>query len=91
MAALIMSLSADNIIDAEFETVLVAKRATPVTVRPAAEVSPGKDEGNDLSLLRGHAQPQDNAPEQLTPAFLFFTLIAALVVFWVSGGHALLY
>jgi hypothetical protein len=87
MAALIMSLSADNIIDAEFETVLVAKRAAPVAVPEAAEFSPA----NDLSLLRGHAQTKENAPEQLTPAFLFFTLIAASVVFWVSGGHALLY
>ncbi len=47
-----------------------------------------------LALLRANALTrgrESDQPEQLTPAFLFFTFVAAMVVFWVSGGHALLY
>lgn len=85
-----------NVIDAEFETVSrdsVAKFAsslfTPSETPPplVTNASPL----DQLSLLRSDDADASNHPDRLTPAFMFFTLLAAFVVFWVSGGHVLLY
>jgi hypothetical protein len=93
MASPSLSLDLDSIIDAEFETVLPQRRAKPAAPRPAAEYLSPFDPVDGLELLRGNGlvQPKSGQPEQLTPGFLFFTAVAALAVFWVSGGHALLY
>jgi hypothetical protein len=93
MAAPNLSLIMDSIIDAEFETVLPAKRSEPPSPRVVSEFPAPVISTDGLALLRekGPARPESDQPEQLTPAFLFFTFIAAVAVFWVSGGHALLY
>ena len=83
-------LAGPNIIDAEFETVardVSAKSMSPPPPTSSAVVA------DHLSLLRedGIGTPTTTHPDQLTPSFMFFTLIAAFVVFWVSGGHVLLY
>lgn len=84
------SLAGGNIIDAEFETVTrgaSVKSMSSLTNTSSAAVS------DHLSLLREEdtGAPATTHPDQLTPSFMFFTLIAAFVVFWVSGGHVLLY
>jgi hypothetical protein len=93
MAAPSQSLNLDSIIDAEFETVLPASRAEPVQPRAAAGFPAPANPDDGLELLRENspARANNRQPEQLTPGFLFFTAVAALAVFWVSGGHALLY
>ncbi len=93
MAAQAMQLNLDCIIDAEFETVLPTKRTEPTVARAEGTFRDAASSMDDLSLLRadGMAQPSNDQPEQLTPAFLFFTAVAAFAVFWVCGGHALLY
>ncbi len=85
-----------NVIDAEFETVSrdsVAKFAsslfTPSETPPPLVTNTGPLD--QLSLLRSDGADASNQPDRLTPAFMFFTLLAAFVVFWVSGGHVLLY
>ncbi|MGB8816935.1 MAG: hypothetical protein WCC66_03340 [Rhizobiaceae bacterium] len=91
MPALLMD--ADSIIDAEFESVVpqhsAAGAVKPKLVVPQVQIT----DGEGLSILRGD-NPQANGgdlPEQLTPAFLFFTALAAFAVFWVCGGRVLLY
>ncbi len=93
MAAPNMSLNMDSIIDAEFETVLPVKRSEPASPRAVSEFPSPVISIDGLALLRekGPIRPDSDQLEQLTPAFLFFTFIAAVAVFWVSGGHALLY
>ncbi len=93
MAAPTISLNMDSIIDAEFETVRPVTRAEPASSRPAEEIPTPVIATDGLSLLRaGNTEnAQSSHPEQLTPTFLLFTFVAAMVVFWVSGGHALLY
>lgn len=93
MAAYAMQLNLDSVIDAEFETVLPAKRTEPTVKRAEGTFPDAASSMDDLSLLRGEkaAPPSNEQPEQLTPAFLFFTAVAAFAVFWVSGGHTLLY
>ncbi len=93
MAVKAMPLNLDSIIDVEFETVLPVKRSEPAAPRTASEFPAPMISADGLALLRGKMPnpPKGGQPEQLTPAFLFFTFLAAMVVFWVSGGHALLY
>ena len=93
MAARAMSLDLDSIIDVEFETVLPARRAEPDKARQVPECPASVSITDSLALLRcdNAGSSEKGQPEQLTPAFLFFTFLAAIVVFWVSGGHALLY
>ena len=93
MAARAMQLDLDSVIDVEFETVLPGRRTEPDKARPVPEFPASVLASDSLSLLRGNDAGclDKGQPEQLTPAFLFFTFIAAVVVFWVSGGRALLY
>ncbi len=85
-----------NIIDAEFETIsrdTIAK-FTSSAMTPSetpASTGPNASRLDQLSLLRGDGDKATSHPDRLTPAFMFFTLLAAFVVFWVSGGHVLLY
>jgi hypothetical protein len=90
MAAPTMPLNMDSIIDAEFETIMPLARAEPA---PGPSASAAIHAADGLSLLRGSnpAQSKSAGPDELTPSFLFFTFLAAMVVFWVSGGRALLY
>ncbi len=83
-------LAGGNIIDAEFETVT---RGAPLKSTPSLPDTLSAAGPDHLSLLReeGTGMPATTHPNQLTPSFMFFTLIAAFVVFWVSGGHVLLY
>jgi hypothetical protein len=85
-----------NVIDAEFETVArdsVAKFTSSLftpTETPAS-IEANTSAPDQLSLLRSDGADATTHPDRLTPAFMFFTLLAAFVVFWVSGGHVLLY
>ena len=90
------SFAGGNVIDAEFETVArdgVAKFTsslfTPAETRASVDVNTRAPD--QLSLLRSDGVEPTSHPDRLTPAFMFFTLLAAFVVFWVSGGHVLLY
>ena len=86
--------SGGNIIDAEFETVsrdTVVAFTSSLFAAPPAPVNTETTPLDQLSLLRGEAAGQTSQPDRLSPAFMFFTLLAAFVVFWVSGGHVLLY
>ena len=81
---------ADDIIDAEFESLLpgVIESAFTSPARGIGAIVPG------LGILRrdsgAHAAP--NARQAaITPGFAAFTLLSALAVFWLCGGHALLY
>jgi hypothetical protein len=88
-----ISISQDDIIDVEFETVASGGRAMSAPLLKPEVHARSSQTLDQLSLLRD--QPGDQAtsshPDNLTPAFLIATLICAFVVFWVSGGHALLY
>jgi hypothetical protein len=91
MAAI--SISHDDVIDVEFETVSSGEKpiAMPLAKRDARATPPNSVD--QLSLLREQfADPRATSqPDQLSPTFLFVTLVCAFFVFWVSGGHALLY
>jgi hypothetical protein len=88
-----ISISQDDVVDVEFETVSRggdAPIAASLTETPRQSSSQIADQ---LSLLRNEfLDPKKSThPDQLSPTFLGITLICACVVFWVSGGHALLY
>ncbi len=89
----VISISHDDVIDVEFET--VSSSAKPMVAPVASRVSSAKvaQSVDQLSLLRDQfADPRATSqPDQLSPTFLFVTLVCAFIVFWVSGGHALLY
>ena len=92
MAAASTLTGAGNIIDVEFETVVPAV-VPEYRPKAVASTKPAAGPVESLSILRG-ADPQSvtgQQPDQLTPSFLFFTALAALVVFWVCGGRFLLY
>jgi hypothetical protein len=90
MAARLSIVDAE-IADAVFETVRAPfPNAGPVEDQQpkSAPTTPG------LGLLKQNV-PFDTAAfasgNQLSPGFLGITLILALAVFWLCGGHALLY
>lgn len=93
MAARAKPLDLDGVIDAEFETVLPTGKIAAVVARPAILPSTPDFVSDSLALLRGGQKEsaRTDQPDQLTPTFLLFTFLAAAVVFWVSGGRALLY
>jgi hypothetical protein len=80
-----------DISDADFETV-GPSNASPQVPKASRQPQHGSHPG--LDLLRQNA-PQDAASlvsnDQLSPGFLAMTLILALAVFWLCGGHALMY
>ncbi|MGL4489977.1 MAG: hypothetical protein ACRCU5_11100 [Rhizobiaceae bacterium] len=89
----VISISHDDVIDVEFETVVnqdkLRSRALPkAEQRPVQPTSP-----DQLAMLRDQfSDPATTSqPDALSPTFLIVTLICAFVVFWVSGGHTLLY
>jgi hypothetical protein len=93
MAAI--AISREDVIDAEFETltpriVPVTRVAPNLSPRQGADVNSGQDQ---LDILRNAFEPQGKTelPDTLSPTFIIFTAIAAFAVFWVSGGHVLLY
>lgn len=90
MASPVLAANAADIIDVEFETVTMplarAMRRAPADAIPAPLA-----DCDGLHMLRGAETSTAAAPADLTPSFLIFTAIAAFVVFWVSGGSALMY
>jgi hypothetical protein len=87
------SISHDDVIDAEFETVFTphapsAGHQIKKDARPAVS-----EMGDQLALLRDQFDDgiASSQPDALSPLFLMVTLFCAFVVFWVSGGHRLLY
>jgi hypothetical protein len=80
-----------DISDADFET--VDGSGTHSIATNPARLSP-KSAVSGLGLLR-HSVPFDTASfvsdDLLSPGFLAVTLLLALFVFWLCGGHALLY
>lgn len=89
------ALEAPDISDAEFETVLSPVRRAD-TDTPSAfnakDAAPHAFAGIDL--LR-QSVPFDSVSypggETLSPGFIAFTAFSALAVFWLCGGHTLLY
>jgi hypothetical protein len=81
-----------DVSDAVFETLPPQAKEKQAT-RPSPSV---QSESNvlGLGLLKqntgSHAAP-DSQPAGITPGFAAFTILAALSVFWLCGGHALLY
>ncbi len=89
----VISISQDDVIDVEFETVASGEKPM-VAMRPRSEPGVSSSQVPDqLSLLRDQfSDPRKSThPDNLSPTFLLATLICAFVVFWVSGGHTLLY
>jgi hypothetical protein len=90
-----IAISRKDAIDAEFETLAPASVRVNIPKSPpkAAHASSMNGEFAQLDLLRQAFEPDAKGghPDGLTLPFLFFTLLAALAVFWVSGGRALLY
>ncbi len=86
-------ISQDDVIDVEFETVASGDTAMSASFARHERYGPSLQGADQLSLLRDQfsGQAKSSHPDNLTPAFLIATLICAFVVFWVSGGHALLY
>ena len=86
------ALGAADIVDAVFET-LPIRTAEAAAKRPSPSVQaeaslPG------LGLLKqntgSHAASLSEEGD-ITPGFAAVTLLSALAVFWLCGGHALLY
>jgi hypothetical protein len=81
-----------DVSDAVFETLPAQAKDNPAT-RPSANVQseaslPG------LELLKRNAGSHAaslSLQAGVTPGFAAFTILAALAVFWLCGGHALLY
>jgi hypothetical protein len=88
-----ISISQDDVIDVEFETVASGGKAVETPLAKSKARQPSEQTPDQLSFLRNHFADPANAthPDNVTPAFMIATLICAFVVFWVSGGHALLY
>jgi hypothetical protein len=80
-----------DISDADFETV---RNSVPKTAQIDEQPSTFAQSAPGLGLLKRNV-PFDTAAfasdDQLSPGFLGITLILALGVFWLCGGHALLY
>ena len=89
------AISREDAIDAEYETLAPAATRANFPQSPAFAASthdlPVRDAQLDLLRRVLNDHPEGDHPDALTLPFLSLTLIAALVVFWVSGGHALLY
>ena len=84
-----------DVSDAEFETVMSPVQHTRVDTPssfPAKEGALHSFPG--INLLRQNV-PFDSVSypggETLSPGFVAFTAFSAAVVFWLCGGHALLY
>jgi hypothetical protein len=80
-----------DISDADFETVQPPHRGL-VHGETAADSLHAAVPG--LGLLRRNSSHNTTvlaSDDQLSPGFLAITLILALAVFWLCGGHALLY
>jgi len=82
---------ADDIVDAEFETLVPeigpAER-TEAGARPAFVPDVPPVHGMDM-LRRAEAEPKPNRPRRGGPFFWLVGLTLAAAAFWVSGGHAL--
>lgn len=89
----VISISQDDVIDVEFETVSSGDKALEAHFPRHKPRGPLSEVPGQLSLLRDQfADPYTSSqPDEFSPTFLVITLICAFVVFWVSGGHALLY
>jgi hypothetical protein len=89
-AARLAVIDAD-VSDADFE-IVCPSNAGPQALKASRQPQYGSVPG--LGLLRQN--PAQHASslasgDQLSPGFLAVTLILALAVFWLCGGHALLY
>ena len=90
--AALCSIDAQDICDAVFET-LPGQAAEPAARRPPhnAPLDAGLP---GLGLLKQNTGSHASAAAEragMTPGFAAFTVLAALAVFWLCGGHALLY
>jgi hypothetical protein len=84
--------SADDIVDAVFETLPMQTPETPV--RKLAPLIQSEAGLPGLGLLKqnfGSHAAAGSESAGVTPGFVAFTILSALAVFWLCGGHALLY
>jgi hypothetical protein len=81
----------EDISDADFETVQPLRN---ISIRTDAARPLSHSPVQGLGLLRQNVRlnaASFASDDQLSPGFLAITLILALTVFWLCGGHALLY
>jgi hypothetical protein len=86
------TIDAADVCDAVFETL-----SAPPQERQARIPSPSvqtEASFHGLGLLKQNAgahAASGSAQAGITPGFAAFTILSALAVFWLCGGHALLY
>jgi hypothetical protein len=86
------TLDAADVSDAVFETLPTQTRGKPAK-QPSTGVQ-SEPSLPGLGLLKQNADPHAASGSMqagITPAFAAFTILSALAVFWLCGGHALLY
>ena len=84
--------AASNVSDAVFET-LPARTNDRSAKRPSTDLQ-SEPSLPGLGLLKqnaGSQNPSGSVQAGVTPGFAAFTILSALAVFWLCGGHALLY
>jgi hypothetical protein len=86
------ALDAPDVTDAIFET--IPQRAPAGPDRKPTRSAPGEIGLRGLGLLKNDAGARTEAGSEhagITPGFAVFTILSAIAVFWLCGGHALLY
>jgi hypothetical protein len=86
------ALEANDVSDADFET-LPAQTPDRLLRKPLQNAQPGASLP-DLGLLKQNAGAQAASRAEkagITPGFAAVTVLSAIAVFWLCGGHALLY
>jgi hypothetical protein len=81
-----------DVCDAVFETLPAQAKDWPAKRPPPGVQSEPSPPG--LGLLKRNAGPHaasDSLRAGITPGFAAFTILSAFAVFWLCGGHALLY
>ena len=82
--------TADDIVDAEYETVASAGRREPSAPRPPLSIGSAASPLAGMEMLRRPKSPAVRpGPARGGPFFWIFGLGLAAAAFWVSGGHAL--
>jgi hypothetical protein len=86
------ALDDGDISDAVFETLPAQDRDKPLKRRsPGVQSDPNLAGLGLLKRNTGSHAASHSLQAGITPGFAAFTILAALAVFWLCGGHALLY
>jgi hypothetical protein len=79
-----------DVSDAVFETLSAQTSEKPVRKPVQGAQSDASPPGLGL-LKRNSVSHSASGPGGITPSFAAFTILSAFAVFWLCGGHALLY